>query len=82
MTKVTMNMCGTLMPEGAPRGEELLIRCDGAAELRDVVLEHLAESARLEEIPLHIDRDQRAFGRYEIKWVGFRVDTQDLFTIH
>ena len=42
----------------APGFEQTAIRLDRAAELRDIVAEHLAETARLEEVALHVDDDQ------------------------
>lgn len=40
------------------RDEKLLARRDGPAQDRHVVPERLAEAARLEEVPLHVDHDQ------------------------
>ena len=45
---------------GAPRRQQLPVGLDGPAQLRDVVAEHLAEAARLEEVALHVDDEQRA----------------------
>ena len=61
---------------GAPRGEQRLVRLDGAAQLRDVVAEHLAEAARLEEIALHVDDEQRGLRRDEFEGVRFGLDVQ------
>ena len=48
-------VCMTGRPVGAPGGEQRAVRLDRPAQLRDVVAEHLAEAARLEEIALHVD---------------------------
>ena len=45
----------TVQALGAPGREQLLVRLDGAAQLRDIVAEHFAEAARLEKIALHVD---------------------------
>ena len=45
---------------GAPRRQQLPVRLDGAPQLRNVVAEHFAEAARLEEIALHVDDQKRA----------------------
>jgi hypothetical protein len=65
-----------------PGSEQFSVGLDGATELRDVVAKHFAKSAWLEKIPLHIDYDQRAFRRYEIKWVGLRLDSSGLPYVH
>jgi len=36
---------------------------DRLAQLRDIIAQHLAEAARLEEVALHVDDQQRAFQR-------------------
>ena len=56
---------------GAPRRQELLVRLDGAAQLRNVVAEHLAKAAGLEKIALHVDDQERAMLRRERKLVRF-----------
>ena len=61
-------------PGGPPRGEQRLVRLDGAAELRDVVAEHLAEAARLEEIALHVDDEQRALRGDELERIRLGGD--------
>ena len=43
----------------APCGQQCRVRLDGAAQLRDVVAEHFAEPAGLEEVTLHVDDQQR-----------------------
>ena len=40
---------------GAPRRKQPAIGLDRPAELGNVVAEHLAEAAGLQEIPLHVD---------------------------
>jgi hypothetical protein len=45
---------------GAPGRQQPTVRLDGPAQLRDVVAEHFAEAAGLEEIALHVDDQQRA----------------------
>ncbi len=60
----------------APGGEQLAIGLDGAAKLRDVVAEHLAEPARLEEVALHIDDEQRTFGGHEFKRIRLGINAE------
>ncbi len=54
--------------EHAPGGR------DGRAQQRDVVAERVAEAARLEEVALHVDDDQRGGGRVEFEGIGLSVD--------
>ena len=54
----------------APGLKQTAIRLDGAAELRDIVAEHFAESARFEEVALHVDDEQGA-----ARWIDFDRDT-------
>lgn len=45
---------------GAPRGgQDVSARSHSALEARNIVAEGSAEASRLQEIPLHIDNDQR-----------------------
>src|SRR6202007_1144579 len=52
-----------------PSGEQLDVGLDRAPQLGDIVPQHLAESTRLEKVPLHIDDQQRAAFRDKIKWI-------------
>ncbi len=45
-------------------------RADGAAKLGYVVAQHGAEAAGLDEIPLHVDDDERGGGRLELEGIG------------
>ena len=47
---------------------------DGGAQQRDIVAECVAETARLEEVALHVDDDQRGGGRVEFEGIGLSVD--------
>src|ERR1700728_2455069 len=49
-------------------------RLDRAAQLADIVAERLAEPARLEEIALHVDDQQRRGPRLQRKLVGLGID--------
>ena len=61
---------------GLTRGQEHpLGRWDRRAQQRDVVTERLAESARVDEVALHVDDQQRGRGRIEVKLVRFRLDS-------
>ena len=64
---------------GAPRRQELAVWLDGAAQLRDVVAEHLAKAARLEKVTLHVDDDERAMLRKEHEFVGLGLDPNGAF---
>ena len=55
---------------GAPCRQQFPVGLDDPAQLRDVVAEHLAEAARLEEIALHVDDEQRAAFRENSKGYG------------
>ena len=46
-------------PGGAGGGQQLLQRRDDGGELADVVAEGLTEPAGQQEVPLHVDHDQR-----------------------
>ena len=56
---------------GAPRRQQPAVRLDRAAQLRDVVAQHFAEAAGLEEVALHVDDQQRATRWHEFELVGF-----------
>ena len=56
---------------GAPSLQKPPVRIDGAPQLRDVVTEHFAKAAWLEEIALHVDDQERAMGGRERELVGF-----------
>ena len=47
---------------------------DRPAQLRDVVAEHLAEAARLEEVALHVDDQQRAVERLQLELIRLGRD--------
>ena len=64
-------------PGAAEHVEHATGRRDRAPERRDVVAEHLAESAALDEIPLHVDDEQRGLRGVERELVGLGVDGQD-----
>jgi hypothetical protein len=60
--------------DGARRREHRLAGRDRAREQRDIVAERLAEAARLEEIALHVDDDQRGAGQIERHCLGLGLD--------
>ena len=66
-------------PRGSPRRQEALIGLDRAAQLRDIVAEHLAKTARLKKISLHVDDQQRAMLRRQLEGVGFSRDVDEFF---
>jgi hypothetical protein len=53
-----------------------LVRFDGAAQLRDVVAEHLAKTSRLKKIALHVYDQERAVlgSERELVRIGGKVD--------
>ena len=68
----------TSRPAVAPGCEQRAVGLDRSAQLRDVVAEHFAEAAGLEEVALHVDDQQRrAFG-VELELIGFGGDGEDL----
>ena len=58
-------------PRSAHRLEQVPRRRDRAAQFADVVAEQLAKPARLQKIALHIDDEERADLRLEIKGIRF-----------
>jgi hypothetical protein len=52
-----------LQPGRAPGVEQRAVGRDRPPQLADVVAEHLAEAAGLEEVALHVDDHQRAARR-------------------
>jgi hypothetical protein len=61
-------------PGGARRFEHGPAWRDRTAEQRHVVAERLPEAARLEEIALHVDDDQRGAGQIERHCLGLGLD--------
>lgn len=55
-------------------GEHLLGGCDRFPQQGHVVAERLAEAARVHEIALHVDDEQRAGARIELELVRLRLD--------
>ena len=55
----------------ASLAEDVLARPDGSLELGDVVAERLAEAARLEEVALHVDDDERTAVERDVECGGF-----------
>jgi hypothetical protein len=60
----------------APSRQKPLVRFDGAAQLRDVVAEHLAKTSRLKKIALHVYDQERAVlgSERELVRIGGKVD--------
>src|SRR4030095_5953245 len=71
-----------LQPGGAPCGQPLAVRCDSAAELRDIIAEEGAETAGFQEIALHVDDQQRAVCRDKLERIRFGLDRRSLGHIH
>ncbi len=71
-------------PRGSPRRQDAFVGLDRAAQLRDIVAEHLAESAGLEKVSLHIDDQKRAMVGRQFKAIGLGGDFHDFvhFRIH
>ena len=63
---------------GAPGRQQPAVRLDRAAQLRDVVAQHLAKAAGLEEVALHVDDQQGAFGRPQFERIGLGRDGRRL----
>src|SRR4029077_1219563 len=60
---------------GTRRFQHRLAGRDRRAEQRHVIAERFAESARLEEVALHVDEDQRGTRKVERHRLGFSVDS-------
>jgi len=54
-------------PGGSPSDQQPLVGLNGLAQPGNVVAERLAETARLQEVALHIDEDERATGRGKVE---------------
>src|SRR5262249_25814842 len=54
--------------------EHALARRDHRLQRRDVVAQRFAEAARLDEVALHVDDDERGAGRLELEFVWLRLD--------
>jgi hypothetical protein len=67
---------------GPPRGKQFSVRIYGAAQLRHIVSKHLAESARLKKVPLHVNDQKGAMRGFEFERVRFGVNTQDPIDLH
>ena len=63
---------------GAPGLEQRAVRLDRPPQLRHVVAEHFAEAARLEEVALHVDDEQRERRGIEREGIGFGREFDDL----
>ena len=63
----------TIMPVCARRVEHAPARRDHRLQRRDVVAERLAEAARLDEVALHVDDDERRRFRVELELIRFGV---------
>jgi hypothetical protein len=59
------------MPSG---GQHFLERGDGRLEPGDIIAERFAESARFEEIPLHVYNDKRGCRRIDGEGGGFGIE--------
>src|SRR6185369_2816155 len=71
-----------LQPFLPPSREQFLVRLNRTAQLRYVVAEQLAESARFQEIALHVNDDQSARRRHELERVRFGVNCQRRSRFH
>ena len=63
----------------SPSGEQLLVRLNGAAQLRDIIAEHFTKPTGLQEIPLHVDDQQGALRWEELEGIGLGVDDKRVF---
>jgi len=58
----------------APRRKQRPVRFDRATKLRDVVAEHFAQAASLQEVALHVDDQQRRCRQVQAVIIRFRLD--------
>src|ERR1700676_5495630 len=66
----------------SPSRQQPPVRFNGTPKLVYVISEHFPESARLQEIALHIDNDERALRRLEVISVRFCFDAGCQFAVH
>jgi hypothetical protein len=71
-----------LQTSGSPSGKQFSIRIYGAAQLGHIVSKHLAKSARLKKVPLHVDDQKRTARGLEFEFVRFRVNAQGSTHLH
>src|SRR5947207_328268 len=71
-----------LQARTAPRREQFFVRLDRAAQLRNIVAEHLAETSRLEKIALHVDDQQRSVRRIEFKGIRISIHAHGTARVH
>jgi hypothetical protein len=50
--------------------------------LRDIVSKHLAKSARLKKVPLHVNNEEHTAAGLEFEFVRFRVNAQGSTHLH
>jgi hypothetical protein len=62
---------------GPPSFQQLPIRLNRRANLRNIVAEHFSEASWLQEIALHIDDKQRAASWLEFISMGFCINTDN-----
>ena len=58
----------------APGGQQQAIRLDCLAQLGNIVAQHLAEAAGLEEVALHVEDEQRALLGDKGEGIRLRLD--------
>jgi hypothetical protein len=71
-----------LQPRGSPRGKQLSIWVNSAAQLRHIVSKHLAESARLKKVSLHVNDQEGTVRGFKFERVRFGVNTEDPIDLH
>src|SRR6516164_8867716 len=71
-----------LQPCGSPRGKQLSIWVNSAAQLRHIVSKHLAESPRFKKVSLHVNDQEGTVAGFEFERVRFGVNTQDPIDLH
>ena len=60
----------------------MTIWLDSAAQLRDIIAEHFAQTAGFQEIALHIDDQQRALRWDKLKRIWLGLDSHRFMHIH
>src|SRR5262249_7862939 len=71
-----------LQTSGSPSGKQFSIRIYRAAQSRDIVSKHLAKSARLKKVPLHVDDEERTARGLEFEFVRFGVNAEGSAHLH
>src|ERR1700737_5607177 len=71
-----------LQPGSAPCSKEFAIRINRAAQLRNIVSQHLAKPAGLKKVALHVDDEKGAVRWIKFEFVRFSINAQGPIQLH